>query len=315
MDAYAAVKSSKLNLKGEKSSSSSSKKKKSKKSKKSSKRRNSDSSENNDEIATKKHRKKKLKNLKLEDELNHAGGWTCENLDHVVGTVFVEFKEYMYMHGLDNGVFVLGAGHEPTERPEVCELLTAVPVNDEKHVAFKSAYGKYLSVNKNGLVVGRSEAIGANEYFEVVFEYDYDGRKCFLRSNANGKYVGVNFEGDVVALYDEKRDDLQITLRSLQAQSQSSNDDEEEEGDHPNRDAKQKKKDKLKRGEVPVEEKEDSLRNVELNYVKKFQKFQDKRIKLSSGDVDDLRKAKETGVLHESLLDRREKMKADRYCK
>jgi len=64
----------------------------------------------------------------------------------------------MYLHGLDNGLFVLGASHVPSERPDVGELLTAVPI-DNKYIAFKSAYSKYLSVNSNGLVIGRSDAI------------------------------------------------------------------------------------------------------------------------------------------------------------
>lgn len=67
--------------------------------------------------------------------------------------------------------------------------------------------------------------------------------------------------------------------------------------------------------DLPEEERADDLRNVELNYVKKFQKFQDKKIKLSSEDAAELTEAKESGVLHGKLLDRREKMKADRYCK
>jgi hypothetical protein len=44
-------------------------------------------------------------------------------------------------------------------------------------VAFKSAYGKFLSVNQNGLVVGRSDAVSSKEYFELQFDYEYDGRK------------------------------------------------------------------------------------------------------------------------------------------
>lgn len=64
----------------------------------------------------------------------------------------------------------------------------------------------------------------------------------------------------------------------------------------------------------PTEEK-GSLKDVELNYVKKFQKFEDKRIRLCTEDLEAVEKAKEEGKLHESLLDRRSKMKADRYCK
>lgn len=48
---------------------------------------------------------------------------------------------------------------------------------------------------------------------------------------------------------------------------------------------------------------------------KKFQKFQDKKMRISKNDVKELEEAKAQGLLHETLLDRRSKMKADRYCK
>lgn len=54
---------------------------------------------------------------------------------------------------------------------------------------------------------------------------------------------------------------------------------------------------------------------VSIDFSKKFQKFQDKKMKLSSDKTKDLKKAKEEGYLHEAMLDRRSKMKADRYCK
>lgn len=74
------------------------------------------------------------------------------------------------------------------------------------------------------------------------------------------------------------------------------------------------------RGEIisknaPIEEKVDDLDQIELNYVKKFQKFQDKKTRLCQDDKKDLKLAKDGGKLHESLLDRRSKMKSDRYCK
>jgi protein FRG1 len=106
-----------------------------------------------------KHKKRKLnesdlsKDFDKQDELNHAGGWIVDNYEQITGTIFIEFKERMYLHGLDNGLFVLGASHVPSERPDVGELLTAVPI-DNKYIAFKSAYSKYLSVNSNGLVIG-----------------------------------------------------------------------------------------------------------------------------------------------------------------
>lgn len=74
------------------------------------------------------------------------------------------------------------------------------------------------------------------------------------------------------------------------------------------------------RGEIisknaPIEEKSDNLDQIEENYVRKFQKFQDKKLRLCPEDKNELKQAKEQGKLHEGLLDRRSKMKADRYCK
>lgn len=50
-------------------------------------------------------------------------------------------------------------------------------------------------------------------------------------------------------------------------------------------------------------------------FSKKFQKFQDKKIKINPDDKKDLKKAQKEGNFHEAMLDRRSKMKADRYCK
>ena len=75
--------------------------------------------------------------------------------------------------------------------------------------------------------------------------------------------------------------------------------------------AKQEKKPKV---EVPNEEK-GKLKDAEINYVKKFQSFQDRKLKVSTEDLKTLKRAKKEGELHEAMLDRRTKLKADRYCK
>lgn len=264
--AYSIAKIGKLKLKGEGSS-------KKEKHKKSTKRRAEDIKVDN----------------QLEDELSHAGGWCVENFQQVSGTVFIEFKELMYCHALDNGLFVLGAAHSSGDPPAPNELLTAIRI-DDKYIAFKSAYGKYLNVNSHGLVIGRSDAISPKEYFELEFDYDYDGRKIYIKAS-NGKYVTVDHEGDIVALSAEKNN-CQVRLRSVAKRELNKN-----------------------RNQLPVEEQADDLKNVEINYVKKFQKFQDKRMRLNKEDTKELQVAKEIGVLHEKMLDRREKMKSDRYCK
>lgn len=265
MAEYAALTSGKLKLKGEK---------KSKKSKKHSKKRKSE------DIS---------KDPFKEDEQLHGGAWLVDSLDQIIGPISIEMQEQMYIHGLDNGLFVLGSAHKPGEVPDQAEILTAFKI-DDKHVVFKSGYGKYLSVNSSGLLIGRSDAISPKEYFQVEFDYDYEGRKTYIKASNDG-YLCVNYDGDIIARGDKKAESA-LSIRSTA-----------------------KKNEKSSNKNIPEEEKADNLRNVEINYVKKFQKFQDKRLKLSEDDVKELEVAKTSGYLHEKLLDRREKMKSDRYCK
>ena len=70
-----------------------------------------------------------------------------------------------YWSSILYGVIILLLGDPPS--PE--EILTAFPVGDTK-ITLKSGYGKYLGVDKNGVIVGRSDAVSALEQFEPVFQ-------------------------------------------------------------------------------------------------------------------------------------------------
>ena len=48
-------------------------------------------------------------------------------------------------------------------------MLTVVNVAENKY-AFKTGYGRYVSVNTAGELTGRAEAIGPRETWEPVFE-------------------------------------------------------------------------------------------------------------------------------------------------
>lgn len=72
-------------------------------------------------------------------------------------------KAFCNIHALNLISFFVGDGPSPEE------VLTAVVVNDTK-VAFKSGYGKYLGLGKDGTVTGRSDAIGSLEQWEPVFQ-------------------------------------------------------------------------------------------------------------------------------------------------
>lgn len=104
-----------------------------------------------------------------EDAVRHGGWWKAQKFEEITGSVALEFGNRTYITALDNGLFTLGAPHDEGDGPAPEEIFTAFPINDSK-VAFKSGYGKYLRVEKDGMVTGRSDAVSAVEQFEPVFQ-------------------------------------------------------------------------------------------------------------------------------------------------
>lgn len=170
--------------------------------------------------------------------------------------------------------------------PDPEEVLLAIKVTDTK-IAFKSGFNKYLRVDsKDGVVRGISDAVGSMEQWEPIFQ---DGKLALL--GANNRFMTLDEESESIMCNKQKAEATEMIKIRTQA--------EREEDMKP---------------VIPDEEK-GNVGQIELNYVKKFQKFQDHKIKLCQEDRRGLMKAKTDGDLHEHLLDRREKMKADRYCK
>ncbi|XP_033124398.1 protein FRG1-like [Anneissia japonica] len=262
MSEYSFVKAGKLKFKGSTDASSSSKKKKHKK---------------------KRKHEKEVKDVREEEAEKYGGWWQTSKPEEITGTIAIEIGNNTYIYAMDNGKFTLGApNHDPSIGPSPPEQLIAITISDTK-IALKSGYGKYIAVNAENEVIGRSDAVGSREQWEPVFQ---DGKTAL--QGYNGRFISCNSQGDIVAVSTKAGPEEMLKIRSNRSLVKKQKKSEEDRGD---------------------------LKECEVSYVKKFQSFEDRRLRVNQEDQSNLERAQTSGKLHEELLDRREKMKADRYCK
>lgn len=218
----------------------------------------------------------------------------------MIGNVLIETQAGGYITALDDGSITATLPRPPDNEPENMpgpeDILIMMKVN-ESRVAFKTAYGRYISsVATSGAVEAKTEAMGVRELWQPMMKED--GVVQFR--SADKKYLCAMIPGQPCKADSDAAGDLGTVFRLHSGASLES--------------TKPKKKD-------GYEIQGGSLKNMEASHVKKFQSFQhlcfreDSKIKVSDGSKSSLKRAHKSGKLHEELLDRRAKIKADKFCK
>ncbi|KAI3410134.1 hypothetical protein GPALN_006493 [Globodera pallida] len=237
-----------------------------------------------------KSNKKKLgaSSKQIDEDREERGGWRrIENeLDLKGGTdVALECGDFSrcYLAALDTGKFTLGTKHfKFGEAPSPEEILSLIHSPDDPKVSFKTGFGKFVGVSADGALVATADAVGARERFDIVFQ---DGKSA-IQSVSSGLFLSL-----------EPNDDGHVYVCSKTAQANEmingptdwrSDDDKKKAGD------------------------------CETTYIKKFQHSRvDLKDRMISYNVDDkqaVKMAQKEGNLHETLLNRRAKLKSDKYC-
>ncbi|KAG2202313.1 hypothetical protein INT47_010761 [Mucor saturninus] len=247
----------------------------------------------------KEPKKKKRKHRATEKEEREAAitrdqVWVrADSLDDLVGPLFITHPSDppICFTVDDNDRFLAyplpdldEANPEPTIMQQV--FVGSRIVGTTSAYSFKSANGKYISSDKIGVVACDSEAIGGQEEWKptitesgIAFE-SVHGKFLMIDEIAGGG-LSIRADADHVGFCESFRVYCQSRFKYKPKTKKKASDDT----------------------------------GTELENFKKFQSWEPTKVHETLDDRRAIKKAKAEGRLAETLLDRREKVKADRYCK
>ncbi|CAI2349524.1 unnamed protein product [Caenorhabditis sp. 36 PRJEB53466] len=195
-----------------------------------------------------------------------------------------------YIAAMDNGKFTVGFPHPEGEGPNPEEIFALVKTPDDSKISLKTGFGRYIGVDSEFQLIAMSEAIGVREQFLLVFQ---DG-KTAVQSCASPLFLSTvpSKEGYVYVASKTATENEMVNIRT----------------------------DAVKEGPVDWRSAEDrkNAKECETAYVKMYQHskvdLKNRHISIDVKDRKSVKKAQSDGTAHELLLDRRTKIKSDRYC-
>ncbi|CAG8471351.1 12677_t:CDS:2, partial [Racocetra persica] len=240
---------------------------------------------------------KKKKKRKAEESIEEEGsqeGWVpVATQEDLVGPLFFIFNgeplSCLFCSEKDHSI---GVRPLPDKNLQTCdpEEVSFVFVGSKiagstDCISLKTFDGKYLASDKFGAITAEREAIGPQEEWRPIMRSD-----GIALQNYYDKFLSVDEIAD--GGYKLRADVETIGFcETLHVKCQ----------------ARFRKKSKsTKKESKPISE-------YEIEQIKKYQTWGGGRIKTTKDDISELKKAKKEGSFSEALLDRREKVKADRY--
>ncbi|CAB4435420.1 hypothetical protein RhiirA5_358234 [Rhizophagus irregularis] len=244
----------------------------------------------------KKKKKKRKAEESIEEEGNQEGWVFAETQEDLIGPLFLIFNSEplscLYCSEKDHsiGVQPLPPGKQlSTIEPEdiASVFIGSRIVGSTDRISIKTFDEKYLASDKFGVITAEREAIGPQEEWTPIIKSDGIALQSIYEKYLSVDEIadgGYNLRADVetVGFCETWKIKCQARLR--------------------------KKVKSTKKETKPISE-------YEIEQIKKYQTWGGGRVKTSKEEISELKKAKKEGNFAEALLDRREKVKADRYCK
>ncbi|CAG8436226.1 8028_t:CDS:2 [Ambispora gerdemannii] len=241
-------------------------------------------------------KKKKRKSEEAFEEEGQQEGWIfAQTMSDLVGPLCLIFNSEplccLHMSEKDRSINIQPLQNQnlATVEPENVNsvFVGAQIIGNPDHISLKTCDGKYLSSDKFGIITADKEAIGPQEEWTPIIREDgialQNSYDCFLSADeiADGGYK-LRADAETIGFCETWRLKCQARFRKKQKTTK-------------------------------IEDK--PARDFEIEQIKKYQTWGGGRVRTTEEGTSELKKAKKEGNFNEVLLDRREKVKADRYCK